>query len=177
MAVFLFFFLSQPTPMPGWPIPLPEDIWYGDARGVKAFDFDGDGQKELVVAAGNDSTSFLAVFRIDGSFYPGWPQPIGPPPLYASHAVAIGDIDGDGVPEIVVGSGDPRSGQIGRLYAFEPDGSLQPGFPKDFPCTIDHPVTLSDLNGDGIPEILLGCHGGTTVRELRGYVYVMKGDG
>ena len=178
MIVFLFLLFAQPTLMPGWPVSLPaetQDYW--NAPGAKAFDFDGDGQKEIVVATGNANISLLAVFRVDGTFYPGWPQTIGPPPLYASTPVAIGDIDGDGEAEIVVGSWNPYSGEGGRLYAFEPDGSLEPGFPLDLNCTIPYPPTLADLEGDGKPEILFGCYFWGVGRPESGSVYVVEGNG
>lgn len=66
---------------------------------------------------------------------------------------ALGDIDGDGLNEIVISNG-PRT----RLLAFENDGTLKwdvANGPTHADTTRDG-ITLADLNADGIPEIITG---------------------
>lgn len=90
---------------------------------------------------------------------------------------AVGDIDGDGVPEIVAGTLE------GRLWAWHTDGSLVDGFPytqlgrapEEYDSThiwdrgfMGAPA-LADIDGDGDHEIIAG--GGD------GYIYVVDGDG
>ena len=74
-------------------------------------------------------------------------------PAYRINAVAslaVGDIDGDGLPEIVAvaTSGD-------KLIAFEHDGTF-----KWRSSTVEFlgspAITLADLNGDGTVEIIFG---------------------
>jgi hypothetical protein len=68
---------------------------------------------------------------------------------------AFGDIDGDGLPEVVVA--DPSA----RIIAFEHDGTLkwvgdQAGYRTTFASGECATVAIYDLEADGSPEILLG---------------------
>ena len=69
----------------------------------------------MIVGAGE-----LYVFRADGSLLPGFPFRGGN--AFASSA-AVGDIDGDGLPEIVIGCDD------NFVHAVRVDGSSLDGFP------------------------------------------------
>ncbi len=62
---------------------------------------------------------------------------------------AVGDLDGDGAPEIVVTSADHH------LYAWNPDGSLLPGFPVWQKDTTWASPALADIDDDGFAEIIV----------------------
>ncbi len=138
-------------------------------------DLDGDGIDEIIVA---DTGGFVHAVDGTGQELPGWPvqtdvdprwhadQPAAASvdPLHegAIGSVAIGDIDGDGTPEIVAGTG------TGSVYVWEPDGSLRAGFPihilgrtaaettrqTTWDNGIASAITLQDLDGDGKMEII-----------------------
>lgn len=92
---------------------------------------------------------------------------------------AIGDIDLDGKPEIVVVGGETDASVTSdtKLYAFEHDGHIkwisEPLGERLFPVGSNSPtleglmgdaaITLADLDGDGTPEILVAPGAGTTV--------------
>ncbi len=71
---------------------------------------------------------------------------------------ALGDIDGDGVPEIISAQQDtPMGTGNGHLIAFEHDGALK--WKGDVDFTIgQNAVALADLDNDGDVEIMLGGH-------------------
>ena len=68
-------------------------------------------------------------------------------PLSAIRNPAVGDIDGDGIPEIVVPADDDR------VHCFNNDGTLRWTSPS---IIHNGSITLADLDGDGKSEILSG---------------------
>ena len=70
--------------------------------------------------------------------------------INAASSVAVGDIDGDGRPEIIA---TDASGQ--RLIAFEHDGRFKWRSPVLEAIHWGAPA-IADLDGDGIPEIVIG---------------------
>ena len=118
-------------------------------------DLTGDGVPEVVFGATSNTSGsavipgFLRVLDgADGSevFAVSNPDHL----VNTATTLATGDIDGDGLPEIVAArsSGD-------QLIAFEHDGTFK--WLSDFvQSTQWGAVTLADLNGDGTPEILIG---------------------
>lgn len=129
-------------------------------------DLDGDNSLEIVVATADGE---VRAYRQDGTLVPGFPvstQPLPGLPGAASAAfdgdfangevpvtgafiiggVAVGDIDRDGVQEICAGAVN------GKLYCWNADGSVQPGFPVsvDLPKRYD-PYTQA-LTGVDLPQ-------------------------
>ncbi|MCD4746631.1 MAG: FG-GAP-like repeat-containing protein [Bacteroidales bacterium] len=106
------------------------------------------------------------VFHHDGTAYTGWPvYDVDYRGVYGSPA--IGDIDNDGEPEIIV---------VGREYsevwAWHTDGTVLPGFPVDLTGFTESSPTLADIDDDGDLEIFVATqtehvhalhHDGTSV--------------
>jgi hypothetical protein len=104
-------------------------------------------------------TSTGMVFGFDarsGAVLPGWPQSVGYQetgyPLFAADTIlghiAAGDLEGTGVPDIVVTSLNAL------VTAFRPDGSVLWRYSND--DTIFSGVAIADLNADGSLEVVLG---------------------
>lgn len=120
-------------------------------------DINGDGRMEAVVGGGDfyqhpDGEKVFAWHIDDGSPVPGWPQSVGAE-IYASPA--LGDLDGDGIDEVVVTSWNEW------VYAFRGDGSLywavHPVLPDD---TVDRDgmffgsAVIADLDGNGTQDVV-----------------------
>jgi subtilisin family serine protease len=150
--------------MPGWPRHLGEFFRSGPA----VADLTGDGKLEIVIGSVNSGwpppDNFLHVLRYDGSDLPGWPvnvarQNLGTP--------ALGDLDGDGLPEVLVSTwtdydDPPHPG----IFAFKANGSPLPGWPKYFTMPANYSgdntsgPALGDLDGDGSLDVVMGLAGG-----------------
>lgn len=133
-----------------------------------AGDIDGDGEPEVVVGSLRGA---LWAFNGDGSVVDGFPVE----QLRVDRAAlgeqvrldegffsspALGDLDGDGVLDIVIG------GMDGQVYAWTGAGAPLPGFP----VALRHPDTggrqerivsspaLGDINGDGVLDVVVGSN-------------------
>jgi hypothetical protein len=68
---------------------------------------------------------------------------------------AIGDLDGDGRPEVVIGSNN------GRVGAFRASGQKMAGFwPVTVPAAVRSSPAIGDIDGDRRMEIVCGCDDG-----------------
>jgi len=116
---------------------------------IASGDLDRSGTIDLAVAA----QTGVVILRGNGSggFTADTPLNAGPDP----RAVAIADVDGDGRPDIVVGSGFGNTG-ITILY-----GRLSGGFDAGSSISVDGPVAfmvVDNFNNDGFLDIAAGSN-------------------
>jgi subtilisin family serine protease len=165
---------------PGWPLVFP-----GFAQSPAVADLDNDGKKEIVFTVPSLSLggqSELQVRSFDGQIRPGWPRLL--PGAHYFGAVpepAIVDLDGDGMPEIVIGAHDST------VQAFHGDGKAAAGWPQStigvgqlthfFAPAGAHSAAVGDLDGDGEPEVVVGIDSLYEGNELADYLYAWHGDG
>jgi len=123
-------------------------------------DIDGDGKPDLVIANQNTNTvSVLLNTSIPGkpSFAAKKEFATGVDPI----TVAIGDIDGDGKPDLVINYG---SGDVSVLRNTSSPGSLSFAPKMDFATAYPIYVAIGDLDGDGKPDLVFdGGSGGVSV--------------
>jgi len=177
--------IREPDLLPAFPIYVGSS---GESS-PRVVDLNGDKKGEIVLA---DSSGKVHAYQADGSELAGFPVQVEKLPLlddngprgpghasakaYSVHGIsadrrspiaatpAIGDIDGDGRPEIVVAT------WMGSVWAFHSDGTVVSGFPvaldrdsKMYALDEDHELedgffgspVLTDLDGDKKLEIVV----------------------
>jgi len=144
-----------------FPTELPRDSDSSPAL----VDFDGDGETWIVFG---DDSGHLHVVGTNGRERAGFPvrtlgavsgpTPTPHPPGGNIHSIeaspAVADLDGDGRPEIAVGSWD------GRMYVLDHTGTSLPGWPIQVGDQIISSAALCDLDGDDRLDVVVGSKDG-----------------
>ncbi len=100
----------------------------------------------------------------NGAARPGWPVSVAASEGALSCGPAVGDLDGDGVAEVVCGA------ESGTVWAWRVDGTLASGFPFSVPgAGMSAPIALADLDTRPGLEVVAAM--------MNGRVYAIGGDG
>ncbi|MFQ5495169.1 MAG: FG-GAP repeat domain-containing protein, partial [Phycisphaerae bacterium] len=169
---------------PAW----PKTVETCHAPAVVDLDGDPTNGREIVMAIDHDppevdpATGLLKTFTVfawhaDGTDVSGWPHRfLRDPTAFADDRVpfspSVGDLDGDGDMEVVVGTYGQGNQANGNLFVFHHDGTLDPNWPQ-WAGTAQVPsvfggTALGDLDNDGRLEIVTGSALGVHVFRANG---------
>ncbi|MEO0050601.1 MAG: VCBS repeat-containing protein, partial [candidate division WOR-3 bacterium] len=147
---------------------LPPTGPLGDAAPVAGGpDIDGDGRNEAIVfAVDADNMGVLAIYESpeNDSFEVVW-FTYFPSSRFTFHTLSVGDVTGDGVPEIAVGDG-----RYVRLFRCTGNDNYEQFWQQYIGW---HEVGLYDLNNDGKAEVI--CHDYTDDTHTTIYEYCQVG--
>lgn len=167
---------------PGW----PQRPTTNELRGMSIYDLDQDGNLELVVTGAVYNKTNTWVYEHTGALRPGFPQ-LTNDSGYAygvfNDNAALGDLDGDGMGELVVPSdvhyicayeadgsqipansiyGDKGWGKVGVWESLETElrgwGTCDPGdgrAERYRPNFAHSPAVIADVNADGVNEVVV----------------------
>ncbi len=137
----------------------PVDYVVGwDPVSVKVADLDQDTHPDILTANYSNGTGGLSILRQDpahpGNFLTALTLDTGD---YASASVAIGDLDGDGHPDVVVANaglpGDPGTVAVFLQDLAHPGTLFAPDLYRGYSGPLS--VAIADLKGDGHPALVV----------------------
>ena len=162
-------FLQNPSARGSFAAPV--GLYAGGAATVELGDLNGDGLLDVVLvdAAGvkvlfHGADPLQATFGAPVSVYTQTPNAY----IQGGNLIAVGDVDGDGLADLVVADPGPSDGSAPTVNVLRND----PAHPGTFlaPLTYALPayaneftIKIADLNGDGLPDIVVGGDGVLTV--------------
>jgi len=122
------------------------------------FDLDNDGTLEILIRVKPDYNDINGIYALDyqGSLLPGFPYPIeyGNP----TACVAVGDMDGDLIPELAYGG--VEAVDSAKVWVYDLTGNTLPGYPvKVYRTWVDGSVAIADVDGDGLGDVVCGTNG------------------
>lgn len=145
-------------------------------------DLNSDGCPEVLVGAGNEFRSHnsgVHVFDCHGNKHRFWKAPGHAKPNHVGvfSTPAVGDITGDGRPDVVYGSFNQK------IYAKDRNGKDLPGWPRENFDTIWSSAAIANVDGKGAREVVIGTDlgGGASVwtcaKGIRGTLSAFSGKG
>lgn len=154
-----------------WPKDMMDTVFSSPAL----HDMDGDGRLDVIIGTDYYLTSGgrLRVLRYNGTELAGFPKEID---QVVSSSPAVGDIDGDGKPEIVHGTGTFFANRLERVYAWKCDGTAVPGWPVTVAGQVHTSPALANLDADAALEVVVTADNTRSAGNLF-RVYAFQGNG
>jgi FG-GAP repeat protein len=157
--------LAQPLPAPA----PPPGVSFGLA--LATGDVNGDGFQDVVVGAPTDDAAGNDAGRVFVFLGPGLTsilyltQPVPEPVATFGASVACGDVDGNGVDDVIVaapGTDAPGATNAGAAFVF-----LGPGLTTSLPiaepvpetsAVFGHSIASGDVDGNGADDVVVGAY-------------------
>lgn len=169
----------SPSPVTGWPKTFPGYYVFS----TEFADLDKDGQKEIIVGLTPSvfglnkpvpEYTHVEAYKADGRLL--WASDSLKPYVSSpGSAFAVGEVDTDGYPEIVLGvQAPPLGGSHSAIFVLDHNGKIKQGWPVLFaPFPIGQPL-LADLDGDEACEIIFSHPDSASKEEA---ISAYQGDG
>jgi hypothetical protein len=154
------------TPMPGFPLTFASNTTFKPMRGLALADLNDDGADEIILCHNEE------INVIDGQGNVLWTQALVGG--MAQYPAAIGDINNDGILEIVAltAYGNARGG----INVFDASGNILMATVTNNNPLICAPV-LADINNDGLLEIVFSGRGKASANISAGiHVWNLQGE-
>lgn len=153
-----------------WPKDMQDTVFSSPAL----HDMDGDGTLDIITGTDYFLTNGgrLRVLRFDGTELPGFPKSID---QAVSSSPSVGDIDGDGKPEIVHGTGLFFPNRLERVYAWKCDGTAVPGWPVAISGQSYTSPALVNLDADPELEVVVTADNSRSSTQF--HLYAFNGNG
>jgi len=141
-------------------------------QSVAIGDLDGDGKPDLATANSNSTVSILKNTGITGEIAPiSFVAKVDFNTGMVSRSVAIGDLDGDGRPDLAVANAHSLSNTVSVFKNMTATGTITA---NSFAVKVDiatgenpSSVAVGDLDGDGKPDLAVANDGSNTVSVFR----------
>ena len=134
-------------------------------RSVAIGDLDGDGKSDLAVA--NAISRTVSIYRNTGKIDTiNFATKVDFTTCWSPQSVAIGDIDGDGKPDLVIANAGSDTVSVFRNISSI--GTINFATKVDFITgSLPYSVAIGDINGDGKPDLAITNYNSNTVSVFR----------
>ncbi len=157
-AYRLHVFQSDGSAAAGYPVDLLDTTFTQMLGPPVPVDLDTDGDLEIMLGIwSGGSGSLVPAYHHDGSDVAGFPIPIATSSQLFN--IGLGDITGDGVPELLA-TDNHLAGNY-RLHAVDiATEEYLPGWPYEMPAWPKGIPAVADVDGDGVQDVCITTDGG-----------------
>ncbi|HYW31299.1 MAG TPA: VCBS repeat-containing protein [Gemmatimonas sp.] len=148
--------------------PIPVDTVGDRSYSGILVDLDGNGALDIVVS--NDSPDAKKIYRNDGTGHYALVTTFGSPDWNTRH-VAVGDVNGDRIPDVVLANRNSRGATASHLCLGVGGGRIAEPC-REISSGSATTITMSDVNGDGALDLVVPHRDGG-----QGFVLVNDGRG